>query len=204
MPWITPARRSCSCAVTRHLLCSLTDALAANHVALVAGQARRALNKHADLLSHALKLSTWSQVAESAPASKQSRPRRATLRGARYSAPRGSSRDGSISSSFKSFCKRCGGVIAPNSRIKFDAQARKYVHARYAVGLSPVSTTPTGCASSRKRRGTRLATPITRKRFKSGLVHGLKPGTLETYHQEWDKYVHFALRRGCLHVRSRA
>ena len=64
---------SCGCAITRLLLRLLADSLATNHVALVAGQARRALNKHADLLSHALTLLTWSQVKASAPSRRSRR-----------------------------------------------------------------------------------------------------------------------------------
>ena len=94
-------------------------------------------------------------------------------------------------------------MITPRSRIKFDAQVRKYVHARCAVALSPAFATPAGSAPSRKRRRAPAPAPIAAKRFKPGLVHGLKPGTLETYHQEWDKYVRFALGRGFTSVPGR-
>ncbi len=64
---------SCGCPWSRQLLRMLTDALATNHVGLVAGHAHRHRNEHTDALSHALADVTWSQVVRNAPRARRSR-----------------------------------------------------------------------------------------------------------------------------------
>ena len=64
---------SCGGLRSLQLLRPLSDVLAANHVALLAGHAHRVHNKHTDALSHALNRSLWSQVLASAQESRKNR-----------------------------------------------------------------------------------------------------------------------------------
>ena len=57
---------TCNCPWTRMLLRALTDSLAAHHVNLVGGHARRHLNVHTDTLSHSLDDAMWSQIVSEA------------------------------------------------------------------------------------------------------------------------------------------
>ena len=89
-------------------------------------------------------------------------------------------------------------MIAPKSLIVFDPSIDKFVHRlcgqRFCVD-SPDDRYRRRRPTKRPRSpGTGPAGPA--KRSRSFTAHGLKPLTLETYTQEWDKYTAFAVRRG--------
>ena len=131
-------------------------------------------------------------------ASKETAPRRGAFRDARHPPSAGFSRNGIVRAAFKSYCGRCRRVIAPRSLIVFDPSIDKFVHRlcgqRFCI--VPAAHYARTRPSKRRRPAVSASASAPAKRQRSATVHGLKPATLSTYTEEWDRYVNFAVRRG--------